>query len=203
MRELTVAEVMTKDPVTVAPDAEVKEIVKVLTMNEITAVPVVTGDGVPIGVVSEMDLRGLGGRARDLMSVPVLAVEAGESISFAARELNRRGVRRLFVLDHGRLVGVVSRRDLLRVFLRSDDEIRADIEREVFQRALWADPNAIRVSVEHGVVTLRGMVERRSEVDLAGRLTPTVPGVIEVRNRLDYGWNDRAGPALVLSRQRN
>ncbi|MFD1050185.1 FBP domain-containing protein, partial [Kibdelosporangium lantanae] len=74
--------------------------------------------------------------------------------------------RRLCVLDHGRLVGVVSRRDLLKVFLRSDDEIRVDIEREVFQRVLWADPSAVTVIVDHGVVTLTGTVERRSEVEI-------------------------------------
>ncbi len=55
--------------------------------------------------------------------------------------------RRLFVMDHGQLVGVVSRRDLLKVFLRSE-EIRADIECEVFQRVLWADPNAIRSATD-------------------------------------------------------
>jgi CBS domain-containing protein len=126
------------------------------------------------------------------MTVPVRAVEARESVSFAARELNRRGVRRLFVIDHGRLVGVVSQRDLLKVFLRSDEEIRVDVEREVFQRVLWADPSAVTVSVDRGVVILAGQLDRRSEVEIAGRLTPTIPGVIEVRNRIEHAWNDQA-----------
>jgi CBS domain-containing protein len=131
-------------------------------------------------------------RAADLMTVPVRAVEASESVSFAARELNRRGVRRLFVMDHGRLVGVVSRRDVLKVFLRTDEEIQADVEREVFQRVLGADLTAVTVSVNRGVVTLTGRLERRSEVEIAGRLTTTVPGVVDVRNRLDYAWKDQA-----------
>lgn len=217
MRELTVATVMTEDPVTVAPETEFKDIIEILATNAISAVPVVGRDGVPVGVVSEADLihkqeqpaddnrpsvfagprarqrwqKATGERAKDLMTVPVLAVEAGESVSFAARELDRRGVRRLFVLDHGRLVGVVSRRDLLKVFLRSDEEIKADIEHEVFQRTLWADMHAVTVSVEHGVVTLAGHLERRSEVEIAGRLTKTLPGVVEVHNRLDCAWNDQ------------
>lgn len=214
MRELTVAMVMTKDPITVTPDTGFKDIAEILTRHSISAVPVVGGDGVLIGVVSEADLthkqedpepppllaqrharqvwlKANAERAIDLMTVPVRAVEANETVSFAARELNRRGVRRLFVMDHGRLVGVVSRRDLLKVFLRSDEEIRADIEHEVFQRVLWADLNAITVTVNRGVVTLAGQLDRRSEVEIAGRLTTTVPGVVEVRNRLDCGWDDQ------------
>jgi CBS domain-containing protein len=124
------------------------------------------------------------------MTVPVRAVGPDESVSFAARELHRRGVKRLFVIDHGRLVGVVSRRDLLKVFLRSDEEIRVDIEREVFQRVLWADPNAVTVAVNRGVVILSGQLDRRSEVEIAGRLAPTIPGVVEVRNRLEHACND-------------
>jgi CBS domain-containing protein len=191
MRELTVTVVMTKDPVTVAPDTEVEDIVAVLDRNKISAVPVAGRDGVPIGVVSATDLTPDNSeRAEDLMSVPVLAVDAAESVNFAARELTRRGVRRLFVLDHGRLVGVVSRRDLLKIFLRSDEEIRVDIEREVFQRVLWADMSTVTVSVSHGVATLTGRLEKRSEVEIAGRLTATVPGVIDVRNRLDHLLDD-------------
>jgi len=202
MKELTVAMVMTKDPITVSPDAGFKDVVEILAKYAISAVAVVGRDGVPVGVVSEADLiarqpqgkppPGRQKMATDLMTVPVRAVEANESVSFAARELNRRGVRRLFVMDHGRLVGVVSRRDLLKVFLRTDEEIQADVEKEVFQRVLWADPSTVTVSVSRGVVTLTGRLERRSEVEIAGRLTPTVPGVVDVRNRLDYAWSDQA-----------
>lgn len=191
MRDLTVATVMTKDPVTVTPDTKLKDVVNLLSQHGISAVPVVRWDGTPVGVVSAGDLSRAQGRAKDVMSPRVLAVDASESVNFTARELHRRGVRRLLVLDHGRLVGVVSRRDLLRVFLRSDDEIRLDIEREVFQRVLWADPSAVAVTVDHGAVTLTGTLGRRSEVEIAARLTGTVPGVLQVRNRLDHTWDDR------------
>jgi CBS-domain-containing membrane protein len=214
MQTLTVASVMTTDPFTVAPDTEFKTIVDLLTEKAISAVPVVDSDGVAIGVVSETDLlckeeylgdahRWLAGRqtrsrmhksaairAADLMTSPVLAVSPTESLIFAARELTRRGVRRLFVLDHGKLVGVVSRRDLLRVFLRSDKDIRQEIQYAVFQKALSVDPQSINVTVQRGVATMLGRLERRSEVEIAGRLAPGIPGVVEVRNRLDYAWND-------------
>ncbi|MEV4313514.1 CBS domain-containing protein [Actinocrispum sp. NPDC049592] len=191
MRELTVATVMTKDPVTVAPDTPFKDIADVLDRNKIASVPVVGRDGVPVGVVTQLDLAGKQGvRAADVMTLRVLAVDAGESVSFAARELNNRGVHRLYVLDHGRLVGVVSRRDLLKVFLRSDEEIRVDIEREVFQRTLWADMSQVTVTVTQGEATLTGQLDRRSEVEIAGRLTATIPGVVDVRNKLDHTWDD-------------
>jgi osmotically-inducible protein OsmY len=96
----------------------------------------------------------------------------------------------LFVVDNGKLVGVVSRRDLLAVFRRSDEDMQREILQEILVRTLWADPNAVSVTVEVGVVTMLGRLERKCEVDIAGRLVPKVPGVIEVRNRLDYTWND-------------
>jgi CBS domain-containing protein len=124
------------------------------------------------------------------MTSPVLAVSPTESLIHATprRELSRRGVRRLFVLDNGKLVGVVSRRDLLKVFLRSDKDIREEIRREVFTRALSADVESIAVTVQWGVVTMVGRLERRSEIEIAGRLVPGIPGVVETRNRLDYKW---------------
>jgi CBS domain-containing protein len=193
MQNLTVASVMTTKPFTVAPDTDFKTVIDLLAEKAISAVPVVDGDGVPVGVVSEADLlrrRASGIRARDLMSSPVFAVAPAESLIFAARELSRRGVRRLFVVDHGRLVGVVSRRDLLRVFLRSDKDILEEIRHEVFQLALATDLTSVNVTVQRGVATMIGRLERRSEVEIASRLVPRIPGVVDVRNRLDYTWND-------------
>jgi CBS-domain-containing membrane protein len=207
MHTLTVASVMTNNPFTVAPDTDVQVIVDLLAEKGISAVPVVDSDGVPIGVVSQTDLlreeENLGDdhwlrqasalRAADLMTSPVLAVSPTESLIFAARELTRRGVRRLFVLDHGKLVGVVSRRDLLRVFLRSDKDIRQEIQYGVFRKALSVDPQSINVTVRRGTATMLGRLERRSEVEIAGRLVLGIPGVVEVRNRLDYECNDLPG----------
>ncbi|MFD1049870.1 BON domain-containing protein, partial [Kibdelosporangium lantanae] len=109
------------------------------------------------------------------------------------RELARRGVRRLFVVDGGKVVGVVSRRDLLSIFRRTDDDIKQEIMQEVLIRTLWADPKTVGVMVENGVVTMVGRLERKCEVEIAGRLAAQIPGVVEVRNGLDYVWNDTPG----------
>ncbi len=196
MRNPTVASVMTRNPCTVPPDADVKAIVKLLSDKEIGAVPVVDADGVPIGVVSGADLPRKQGdlvHAKDLMSSPVLAVAVTESLISVARALSHHGTHRLFVLDHGKLVGVVSRGDVLEVFLRSDEDIREEILREVFQQAPSAGMRSITATVDHGVVTMAGRLERRSEVDTTRRLVPRIPGVVELRDQLGYEWNDLPG----------
>lgn len=216
MHNPTVASVMTTKPVTVTPDTDFKAIVDLLASTQISAVAVVTHDGVPIGVVSEADLlrkqetgdqdskpslftgketrqrqrKAAAILAEDLMTAPVYTIAADATLDVAARELARRGVRRLFVVDDDKLVGVVSRRDLLSVFRRPDADIEHEVMQEVLVRTLWADPRSVTVTVEDGVVTLLGRLERKCEVGIAGRLVAKVPGVVEVRNRMGYVWND-------------
>jgi CBS domain-containing protein len=216
MHNPTVAGVMTKDPYTVTPETDFKTIVDLLAVHQISAVAVVATDGFPIGVVSEADLlqkqendgadeqtglfagkqtrrqmrKAVAIQAKDLMTAPVYTVAPDKTLTSAACELARRGVRRLFVVDNGKLVGVVSRRDLLTVFRRSDEDIRREIQQEILVRTLCADTDAVSVTVEGGVVTMLGRLERKCEVEIAGRLVPKISGVVEVRNRLDYTWND-------------
>ena len=86
----------------------------------------------------------------------------------------------------GRLVGIVTRRDLLRIFLRPDEDIRAEVVHDVLGRTLWLAPSAVRVTVADGVVTLEGRLERRSKIPFAVGLTRQVDGVVAVVDRL--GW---------------
>ncbi|OXM50402.1 CBS domain-containing protein [Amycolatopsis alba] len=208
----TVSEVMTSDPIAVAPDACYKQIAALMTTHRISAVPVVDDTGIPIGVVSEADLlarfRGprpallAGRRARDesrkakaliagdLMTTPAVTIEAGTSLSAAAARLAEKAVRRLFVVEDGRLVGVVSRRDLLSSFRRTDEDIRGEIERDVLAGALRVAPGKASVTVVDGVVTLLGRLDNRGAVERAGSLAREVPGVVTIRNRLDFVWDD-------------
>jgi CBS domain-containing protein len=94
-------------------------------------------------------------------------------------------VERLPVLDEeDRLVGIVTRRDLLQVFLRPDTDIREEVVQEVIVNTLWLTPAAVEVKVEDGVVTLEGEVERESEVSVAGSATARIDGVVAVDNLL-------------------
>ena len=213
----TVREVMTPDVVTVDSLAQFKEVVRSMQEHRVSALPVVDADGVLVGIVSEGDLilkadEGLEGgwrlfegrhRAADrakaagmlvhqLMTTPVLSVGPDATLGEAARRMHRGQVKRLPVVDaDGHLVGIVSRADLLRVFLREDAEIAREIREDVIRRTLWIDPDTIRIVVREGVVTIRGQIERRSLLPILDRLVASIPGVVAVNDRLSYSVDDR------------
>ncbi|WP_128375676.1 CBS domain-containing protein [Streptomyces cavernae] len=129
--------------------------------------------------------------AGQLMSEPPVTVHAEDTIVAAARTMVRHHVERLPVLDaEERLVGIVTRRDLLQVFLRPDDEIRNEVIDEVLGRALWLSPRVIDVSVADGVVTLSGQMERKSETEIAASMTRQMDGVVGVVSELTYRLDD-------------
>lgn len=214
-----VKDVMTPEVVVVAPDCGFKHIVDVLADFKVSAVPVVD-DGTVIGVVSEADLlhkvelggalepvrlferrsrrsareKAAGETARDLMSSPVVTVGPDASIGAAARLMEQHHVKRLPVIDGetGHLVGIVARRDLLRRYLRPDAEIRREIVEDVLLRTMWVDPVDITVTVEEGRVTMTGRPDRRSTAQIAVRLARGVDGVVSVRDKLSWRFDDLA-----------
>ncbi len=214
MDETTVASVMTKDVVTAVPETPFRDLVATMTEMSVSALPVVDKQGRPIGVVSEADVlakqefhgggdepprhdraarerwyRAQGGNAAEVMTTPVRAVHADEPVSFAARLLAKSGIRRLFVVDwNGTLVGVVARRDLLKVYLSEDGELRARLVKML--TAATVSPEAVHVSVHAGLVTLDGEVSRRGLADAAVRMARATPGVVGVRNNLRYLVDD-------------
>ncbi|MFF5187658.1 CBS domain-containing protein [Streptomyces sp. NPDC000345] len=125
------------------------------------------------------------GTAGELMSTPAVTVHPEQRIADAARVMERHGVERLPVVDEeDRLIGIATRRDLLRVFLRTDDEIRREVHDEVLTRALGPSAHGVTLSVRDGVVTLGGHLEHLDDIPLAIRLTYRVDGVVGVVNRL-------------------
>lgn len=225
MHTTTVGDVMTRDVVTVEPAMPVKDLAAILVRHGISAVAVLDSRRNVLGVVTEADLlrrkeheddqvppkafpftprrlreqwrKATGLTARDVMTSPAITVESIATLPCAARLLSDLGVRRAFVVDKGTLVGVLARRDLLRAYLRTDEEIRAEIDREVFGRLLQTNPAMVRATVEHGVVFLTGRVEYESDIDVAVRRIAAVRGAVAVKNRLDYCWDgaiDRAEP---------
>ncbi|MFD9822944.1 CBS domain-containing protein [Streptomyces violascens] len=129
--------------------------------------------------------------AGQLMSTPAITVSAENTIAEAARVMVANRVERLPVTDEeSRLVGIVTRRDLLGIFLRGDEEIRHEVIREVLVNALWLTPQTISVQVQDGVVTLDGTLERRSEIPMAVQMTGQVDGVVAVVDKLGYRLDD-------------
>ncbi|MFE5481026.1 CBS domain-containing protein [Streptomyces sp. NPDC056527] len=199
MRHMKVGGLMTDEVVSAVPATPFREVVRLLAEHEISGVPVVDEDDHVLGVVSESDLlarREL--TARELMTAPAITVHAEEAVGDAARLMVRRGVERLPVVDEEeRLVGIVTRRDLLCVFLRPDAEIRRRIREDVLEDAMGLPGDAVDVHVLDGVVTLGGRVRLRSQAVMLPRLTTLVDGVVAVVDLLSAreGGSPLAPPA--------
>ncbi|MEU5312670.1 CBS domain-containing protein [Streptomyces sp. NPDC021562] len=205
----TIGDVMTRSAVAVGRDAPFKDVVSLMDRWKVSAVPVLEGDGRVIGVVSEADLlfkeefrdsdpdrfvqrerladlaKAGGVTAGELMSAPAVTVHADAGLAEAARIMARRGVKRLPVVDGvGMLEGIVSRADLLKVFLREDEELTEEVRQEVVDRLFPLSADHIRVEVDEGVVTLSGWTDGTDLAPVAERLARAVEGVVDVRCRL-------------------
>ncbi|MER6631251.1 CBS domain-containing protein [Streptomyces sp. NPDC000987] len=185
---------MTGEVVVAHRDTPVRELVRLLQRHRISGLPVVDHDDKVLGMVSGTDLARApeGGRtAGELMSTPAVTVHPEQSVSDAARVMERHGIERLPVIDEeDRLIGIATRRDLLRVFLRTDGTIRRQVIDEIVVGALGLPPDAVAVSVRDGMVTLAGRVERRSDIPPAVRSAYRVEGVVGVVNGLTYRVDD-------------
>ncbi|MFE9484259.1 CBS domain-containing protein [Streptomyces spororaveus] len=197
MRHRSVADLMTPTAVSVQRGTPFKEIARLLKEFDISAVPVVDEAERPVGVVSEADLlrkRSSGNGANtaaDLMTSPAIAARTEWSVVRAARVMRGRQVKRLPVVDAaGRLIGILSRSDLLQLFLRRDHAIQEEILEDVVTHTLGLSPSSLTVEVADGLVTLSGTVSRRSLVPIVLRLCQSVDGVVDVVNRLDYAQDD-------------
>lgn len=219
----TVKDVMTTHVVAVREKAPFKEIATKLTEHRVSAFPVLDEEGRVIGVVSEADLltkealefdthgkvssmlhhreqvKAAGVTAADLMTRPPVTIGPNESVSHAARLMYARRVKRLPVVDDDRrLVGIVSRADVLSVYARQDADIRHDIVERVIIDTVLTDPARFTVTVKDGIVTVEGMPETASVGhDMIGEIRH-VEGVVAVRDRLSYPPAQRPAPVAGL-----
>jgi CBS-domain-containing membrane protein len=137
--------------------------------------------------------------AGELMTGQAVTVTANTSAVDAARLMESTGVKRLPVVNlAGRLAGIVSRHDLLKVFVRPEADIRDDVRREYLQLP-DVDAARIVVEVDDGVVALGGEVERRSLVAQMVRLAERVDGVVAVTSRLTYPVDDTTQPVAAIT----
>lgn len=209
----TVADVMTRDVIVVRPDTDFKTCVRRIQEGRVGAMPVVDEDQKLVGIVSESDLlakeRRRGERrpplrlrweeddqaaartAGEVMTSPAICIAPDASLPQAARLMRREAVKRLPVVDrNGVVVGIVSERDLLKTFVRSDDAIRRDIVGDVITRTLFLDPNSVDVDVTNGVVRLSGEVETRSLARILTDMVLRVEGTIAVDSKVRWRLDD-------------
>ncbi len=231
---MRVRDVMTSDVVTVQPGTSLKQVATILAQCGISGVPVVDEDGTVAGVVSEGDilfkergpaeqkgmlawLTGPHGTEEELkleartaaeaMTAPAKTIAPWRPVSAAAAQMLDESVNRLPVVDDkGRLVGIVTRADLVRAFVRPDTEIEREIREEVLTRALLLETTGdITVAVDGGKVTLGGLVSMRTDAELIPALVAKVPGVVEVDSSIDWREDNRrrrSAPPLALGTQR-
>ncbi|MFF4161241.1 CBS domain-containing protein [Streptomyces sp. NPDC001678] len=189
MQPRTVGEVMTREVAYARPGTSVRDLARLLDRRRISGVPVVDRDDKVVGVVSRKDLSArVAERASGLMSTPAVTVHPEKRVPDAARVMERHRVNRLPVVDEeDRLIGIVTRSDLLRVFMRTDEEIHAEITDELLPRLIGPAAGAVAVSVGDGVVTLTGRVPDGDVVPALIREAWQVDGVVGVVNRLSHG----------------
>jgi CBS domain-containing protein len=207
-----VRDVMTASVVTVDRLSGYKEIAGLLVEHEISGMPVLGFGRQVVGVVSEGDLiaardkrRGRGGwagrwrlgagrgrphislTAGELMTAPAVTIRSDATVAAAARVMNAHHVSRLPVVDgKGNLAGLVSRRDLLSLFLRPDAEIAQQVG-QLLTEILPTDRDAIQVAVRNGVVTLTGRLgqaDQRDLAEVAERLARDIDGVVDAINEI-------------------
>lgn len=207
-----VSDVMTRAVVVVNAYAPFKEIVRLMLECRVSALPVVDEDGLILAIVSEGDLilkedpdleggphrfettrrrsersKAAGLNASELGSAPVVTIAPDARLSEAVRLMQRHRVKRLPVVGKGGvLIGIVTRSDLLKVFLRQDADIANEIRENVLRQTLWIDPDTITVLVHHGVVRLDGQLENRSLIPVLEQLVLSTEGVVALDPRLSW-----------------
>jgi CBS domain-containing protein len=221
-RAVRVGDVMTREVVSATPDTPIKDAATLLAERGISGLPVCDADGRVVGVLSEADLlvkqggpqRISGGlfawlvetasapdlaklkahTAGEAMTSPPMTVEPDTPVSEAARTMVESGINRLPVVEDGRLVGIVTRADLVRLFTRSDEEIAREIREDVAERMLWIPSDRLHVEVNRGEVMLRGEVDSEVEAELLEKRIPLVAGVVGVRSELRWALDRKGRP---------
>ena len=206
-----VAQVMTRNVLTVSPNTPLRDVARLMSDNGISGVPVVE-DGSVVGVVSESDIiakergpviprnrlsswftRGprpadtdrLEARTADeAMTAPAITIESWRTTADAAALMLDHRVHRLPVLKEDKLVGIVTRADLVSAFARSDEEIALDIREDILLRSFWITPGDVDVVVRRGEVVLTGTVESELLAQLLPEAVQRVPGVVRVQAKL-------------------
>jgi CBS-domain-containing membrane protein len=204
-----VKDVMTTQVVAVRSGATFKEMAAALRQYRVSAFPVIDEHEKVIGIVSEADLlakealtdpgvltgmlpygdvrKAEGLTAGDLMTPRAVTVRPEDSVEHAAQLMYFLKVKRMPVVDaDGGLVGLVSRTDVLAVYDRPDDDIRAEITGNVILRGFPEDPRQFAVTVQAGVVTVHGSPETAALGHDIVRKIRHIPGVVAVHDELSY-----------------
>jgi CBS domain-containing protein len=204
---MRIADVMTVKVLTVTPETPLKDVAELLAARGISGLPVVDGDGLVLGVVSEADIlqkerrpakpttldrwlhrhdgvvdaKRTATTAAEAMTAPAVTVKGSRRVDVAASVMLDQSVNRLPVVDEqGVLVGIVTRADLVRAFAHTDEEIVREIRDEVLLHELWLRPEDFQLTVTRGDVSVAGHFATDEDRALLIRRVSLVPGVVSV-----------------------
>ena len=198
---------MTDGVLSVTPRASLREAATVLVEHRVSGLPVVDDVGEVVGVLSETDIvmKASGGTEHSgylawffdsdrtgekvaaetvgqAMSSPAVTITPDRTGHEAARSMIEERVNRLPVVQDGKLVGILTRSDIVRAFTRTDAELASEIDEDILRRTFWAEPVAVAVS--DGRVTLTGEVETEADREMLPLFVSRVPGVVAVSTDL-------------------
>jgi CBS domain-containing protein len=207
---MKVSDLMSVEVLTTTPETPLKEAAALLAKRGISGVPVVDENGAVVGVLSEADIlvkaggelprSGLLGwllepdfdlqdkigarTVGEAMSAPAVTITPGRFVHEAAALMIAESVNRLPVVEDGKLLGILTRADVVRAFTRTDAEIADEIREEILKRTLWLEPGAVSMDVVEGAVHLEGEVETEADAELLPVFVARVPGVVSVQTNL-------------------
>jgi CBS domain-containing protein len=215
-----VGDVMSTDVATTTPIAALKRAVDLMQTRQVNALPVIDGDGRVLGILSRADViakqsaaavdrpwrrklwrrQSIRAHARsvsELMTSPAHTLAADVTIAEAAQVFDRFRVNQLPITENGVLVGIVSRIDLMRAFLRSDTDLEHDVE-DALARGfdISITPATVQASVLNGVVMLHGKLEMKTSLPIAVAIARAVDGVVDVECLLDFERDDTHDPKI-------
>jgi len=217
-------EIMTRDVFTVSPSTPVRQVAALMTEKRISGVPVLSEDGTVVGIISESDLmrraelgteaprkwwlsffsdpdalarqytKTHGLKASDVMSQPVLSIDEDADLEEIAGTFERRQVKRLPVLRDGKLVGIISRADLVRALSKAE-VVRPTVDDAMLEAKLlekmrsqdWLDGTYLNVAVHDGVVQLNGFIGSAEQRRALRVLIESADGVHRIEDNLSIG----------------
>jgi CBS domain-containing protein len=224
---MRVRDLMTTNVLTVRSSTQLKDAAALLAEHRISGLPVVDDEGHVLGVLSEgdilyketgtkdkpgffdrllsvpptgLDLKLAARTVGEAMSVPAVTIRPRRPVTQAATTMIEKGVNRLPVIDdEDRLIGIITRADLVRAFVRSDAEIEQEIREDVLSRTLWLEADTIQIEVVGGEVRLSGEVGTQTDAELIPTFVQRVPGVVSVLSKLRWREDNghRPGRAVV------
>lgn len=202
---MQVVDLMTTDVITVSIETGIRDAARLMFRNRVSGLPVTSPDGALVGIITEADFlrleverqdgaTDLGETVGEVMSPGVVTTGPETEVYDAAKMMSFQDIKRLPVVDaDSRLLGIISRADIVSVFTRPDDVIEDEIREDLIRRVLFIDPDELNVTVTNGVVTFVGEIGTRNEARLLAELASRLDGVLHVESELVWRLDDGTG----------